>query len=122
MPVLAKGVANYCRKKKIPFFPGALSPQEIYEAWCSGAAMVKVFPAGSFGPAYFKEIKGPFKEIELLACSGVTAENIGQYFANGANAVAFGTSVFKQEWLKSKNFSKITQAIKELIDCLHKVS
>jgi len=31
MPVLIKEIVEYCLKHKIPVFPGALSPKEIYE-------------------------------------------------------------------------------------------
>ena len=97
MPVFIKPVVRYCVKNKIPVFPGALSPQEIYHAWNEGAAMVKVFPAKFFGPEYFRKIKGPFADIELLACAGVTPQNMSEYFSCGASAVAFGSSVFKKE-------------------------
>lgn len=112
MPVLIRDILEYCLKNKIPVFPGALTPQEIYQAWKGGATMVKVFPVKCFGPEYLREIKGPFKEIELLACAGVTPQNIREYFACGASAVAFGASVFKKEWLKSQDYSSISSAIK----------
>ncbi|MFH0913419.1 MAG: bifunctional 4-hydroxy-2-oxoglutarate aldolase/2-dehydro-3-deoxy-phosphogluconate aldolase [Candidatus Omnitrophota bacterium] len=112
MPVLVNEAVRYCVKNNIPVFPGALTPQEIYQAWKEGAAMVKVFPAKFFGPEYFREIKGPFNDIELLACAGVTPQNLREYFASGANAVAFGASVFKKEWLKKKDYSSISRAIK----------
>lgn len=112
MPVLIRGVLAYCLKNKIPAFPGTLTPSEIYQAWREGATMVKVFPAKLFGPEYFREIKGPFAEIELLACAGVTAENLRAYFACGASAVAFGASVFRKEWLEKKSYSRISSAIK----------
>ncbi|MBU3911199.1 MAG: bifunctional 4-hydroxy-2-oxoglutarate aldolase/2-dehydro-3-deoxy-phosphogluconate aldolase [Candidatus Omnitrophica bacterium] len=115
MPTLIRDIVDYCVKKSIPVFPGALTPQEIYNAWRSGATMVKVFPAKFFGPGYFKEIKGPFKEIKLLACGGVTSENIDSFFESGASAVAFGGSIFKKEWLERKEFSRIGEAIKELV-------
>ena len=38
MPVFIKDVMEYCVKNKIPAFPGALTPQEIYSAWRSGAS------------------------------------------------------------------------------------
>lgn len=114
-PVLIEDVTNYCVKNKIPVFPGAFSPQEIYKAWNAGASMVKVFPAKVLGPAYFKEIKGPFEKIELLACAGVTAENLKDYFLNGADAIAFGASIFKREYLLKKDFAKIIAAIGEII-------
>jgi len=115
MPVLIKDVMAYCVKNEIPVFPGAFSPSEIYECWVSGATMVKVFPARFLGPKYFKEIKEPFNEIQLLACGGVTAENMSEYFLAGASAVAFGASVFKKDWLIKKDFKSIEESIKKFI-------
>jgi len=120
-PVLIKDVTKYCLKNNIPVFPGALSPQEIYNAWIEGAAMVKVFPAKFFGPEYFKEIKGPFNEIGLLACGGITPQNLESYFLNGASAVTFGASVFSREWLEKKDFESIGKRIKEYTQELRKV-
>lgn len=113
MPVLVKEVVARCVKLKVPVFPGALTPLEIYDAWRAGATMVKVFPSGLFGPGYFKEIKGPFDEIELLACGGVTPGNMKAYFENGAGAIAFGSSVFRQDWLTKKDFKSIENSIKQ---------
>jgi 2-dehydro-3-deoxyphosphogluconate aldolase / (4S)-4-hydroxy-2-oxoglutarate aldolase len=115
MPSLVADVTAYCRKYKIPAFPGALTPQEILNAWQAGATMVKVFPAKFFGPDYFKEIKGPFNEVELLACSGVNPDNLKAYFSSGASAVSFGASVFKREWLDKKDLSSIGKSIKQYL-------
>ncbi|MFC1666290.1 bifunctional 4-hydroxy-2-oxoglutarate aldolase/2-dehydro-3-deoxy-phosphogluconate aldolase [Candidatus Omnitrophota bacterium] len=115
LPTLVRDVVERCVKNNIPVFPGALTPQEIHDAWRAGATMVKVFPAKFFGPSYFKEIKAPFQKIELLACGGVTPGNIQSFFSCGASAVAFGASVFKKEWLAAKDFLRIRQSIKELI-------
>lgn len=115
LPAAISEVVESCVKKSIPVFPGALTPQEIYNAWRMGATMVKVFPAKFFGPAYFKEIKGPFADIELLACGGVTPDNIKSFFSAGASAVAFGASVFKKEWLKLRKFGEIETGIKTLL-------
>lgn len=119
LPTLVPDVVEYCAKNKIPVFPGALTPQEIYNAWRAGATMVKVFPAKFFGPAYIKEIKGPFQDIELLACGGVTADNVRSFFSSGASGVAFGGSVFKKEWLSAGEFSRIEECIRALITNLN---
>lgn len=115
MPTLVEDVVRYCVKKSIPAFPGAMTPQEIYNAWNAGATMVKIFPAKFFGPSYIKEIKAPLKDIKLLACGGVTLDNIGLFFSCGASAVAFGSSIFKKEWLQRREFYRIEEALKELI-------
>lgn len=117
-PVVVPSVIRYCAKRKIPVFPGALTPQEIYRAWQEGATMVKVFPSGCFGPDYFKEIKGPFNPIELLACGGVTPKNIPSYFKNGASAVAIGGSVFRKDWIAAKRFPLIRHKIQAYLKAL----
>jgi 2-dehydro-3-deoxyphosphogluconate aldolase/(4S)-4-hydroxy-2-oxoglutarate aldolase len=118
-PVFVKDVTAYCAKNKIPVFPGALTPAEIYQAWQEGATMVKVFPAKCFGPEYFKEVKGPFQDIELLAVGGITPENIREYFNNGASAVAFGASVFRKDWIEKQEYQKITSSIKDYLKQLN---
>lgn len=120
MPVLVKDIVEYCVDNNIPVFPGALTPQEVYQAHDAGATMVKVFPARFFGPEYFRELKGPFNNIELLACSGVTPGNLKDYFASGASAVSFGASVFRKDWLAKGDFKAITQAVKKFIDAWDK--
>ncbi|HOG24104.1 MAG TPA: bifunctional 4-hydroxy-2-oxoglutarate aldolase/2-dehydro-3-deoxy-phosphogluconate aldolase [Candidatus Omnitrophota bacterium] len=110
-PVLVRPVARECVKRKIPVFPGALTPREVYDAWTAGASMVKIFPSGCLGPGYFRELKGPFRDVELLACSGVTPENVGEYFRSGASAVAVGSGIFRRDWIQSRKFTLIRDKI-----------
>ena len=78
--------------------------------------MVKLFPARSFGPEYLREIKGPFTDIELMACGGVGNDNIKTFFDAGASAVAFGGRAFRRDWIEKKEFNRITGYIKALVD------
>ncbi len=112
MPVLVHDVVRACVHDRIPVFPGALTPQEVWNAWQAGATMVKVFPANVVGPKYFKELRGPFGEIELMACGGVTAKNVTAYLNHGACAVAVGSGVFRKEWLAKKNYRQITRTLR----------
>ena len=116
MPVINQAVIEYCVDAHIPIFPGALTPNEINTAWEMGATMVKVFPASVFGPSYFKEIKAPLNNIELLACGGVSDKTIGEYFKNGASAAAFGASIYKKEWMNNNQYNLIEKELKALID------
>jgi 2-dehydro-3-deoxyphosphogluconate aldolase/(4S)-4-hydroxy-2-oxoglutarate aldolase len=116
MPTLVHSVVEYCVKNSIPVFPGALTPKEVYDAWSAGATMVKVFPVSVLGPLYIKELKAPFDKLELLACGGITPENIKSYFSSGASAVAFGASIFNKERIEKKDFKRIERSIRDLID------
>lgn len=121
MPVSINKITSYCVRKDIPVFPGAFTPQEVSNAWQSGASMVKVFPSGMLGPKYIKELKGPFDKIELMAVGGVRPDNIPEYFSYGASAVAFGGSVFKKEWLDKKDFGSIGKLVGEYVSAVESV-
>jgi 2-dehydro-3-deoxyphosphogluconate aldolase/(4S)-4-hydroxy-2-oxoglutarate aldolase len=115
MPTLVPEVVAGCVSTGVPVFPGALTPQEILTAWRAGATMVKVFPASCFGPGYLREIKGPFPDIQVLACGGVHAGNMAAYFNCGAAAVAFGASVFRADWLAEQRYDRIGEAVRQLV-------
>lgn len=115
-PTITEEVIEYCYLNSVPVFPGALTPTEIHRAWQLGAAMVKVFPASLFGPKYFRDIKAPFNQIELMAVGGVSVGNIAEYFTMGASAVAFGASIFKKEYCENSKFELIEKEIKKLIN------
>ena len=116
MPVFIETVADNCLKNRVPFFPGAFTPQEVFRAWRSGAAMVKVFPAGLGGAGHIKAIKGPFDKIKLMAVGGIKLNNISEYLSAGADAVAFGSSIFKVELIEEGRFDLIEQNIKSFVD------
>jgi len=51
---------------------GAFTATEVLQAWRAGAVVVKLFPAGSVGPGYIKDVLGPLREVPLLPTGGVT--------------------------------------------------
>lgn len=92
-------VIGFAAERGVPVIAGALTPTEVYAAWSAGAAMVKVFPCGTFGPQYIRELRGPFDQIPLVAVGGVRADNVAAYLAAGARAVGVGASLFGREAL-----------------------
>ncbi len=73
--------------------PGAFTSTEILNAYEQGADVIKVFPAGSVGPGYFKYIAGPLPHIPLMPTGGINLENAKEYIQAGAVAVGVGTSL-----------------------------
>jgi len=107
-PCLSREVQDYADRQDLPTLPGAFTPQEVWNAAQAGAAMVKLFPAKSAGgPGYVKELRGPFRDIPLLACGGVSPQTAGEYLAAGADALAFGGSVFSPARLARGDFEAI---------------
>lgn len=114
-PTVKGDVAAFCRKRELAYFPGAFTPTEIETAWNNGATMVKVFPASQLGPAYFKEVKGPFQGIRLMAVGGINRENVPQYLSAGASALALGGSIFSPERMNNRQYSLIRKDIEEFM-------
>lgn len=114
-PNFAPAVVTESLRHDTPIISGALTPTEIHAAFETGTTCVKVFPAKAMGgPSYFKELRGPFHDIPLLACGGVDTKNVNEYFASGADAVAFGGSIFRLDWLEAGDYTKVTNAIQNL--------
>ena len=114
-PDFNEQVARFCIDKKLTYFPGALTPTEIQKAWISGATMVKIFPASQMGPNYFKQIKGPYNKIKLMAVGGVNTNNIKDYLSSGADAVALGGSIYSLKRMENRLFSEIQNDIKDFM-------
>lgn len=113
-PNINKDIIEYCSKNNISIYSGALTPTEVINAWNMGATMVKIFPASAFGPRYFRELKGPFDKLKLMAVGGVNNENINDFLENGADAVAVGGSIFKRELLDAGDYLTIENNLKKL--------
>jgi 2-dehydro-3-deoxyphosphogluconate aldolase/(4S)-4-hydroxy-2-oxoglutarate aldolase len=107
-PGINADVVKICVQKNIPCIPGALTPTEIMQVYMMGAAAVKVFPISAMGGVqYIKELRGPFKNIPLLACGGVKADNFQSFFEAGCDFVSFGASVFSVSDMESGNWENI---------------
>ena len=118
-PTLNTDVASFCNEKKIAYFPGALSPNEIELSWISGATMVKVFPASQMGPDYFRAILGPFDEVLLMAVGGINSLNAVQYLQAGASVLAIGGSVFTPARIKNQEFGVIQKEVYEFVSVIN---
>ena len=100
----------------IPMIPGALTPTEIEIAYRAGATCVKVFPVDALGgPSYIKSLRGPFRDIPLLACGGVHTENAKTYLDASANLLAFGGSIFKPSLMNAGEWDEIGKNLKEFL-------
>ena len=78
-PGIRACVAKVASDCGIPVIMGALTPTEVLVALDLRAAAVKIFPAGAFGPAYFKDLRGPFPDVALIPSGGVNAGNAADF-------------------------------------------
>jgi 2-dehydro-3-deoxyphosphogluconate aldolase/(4S)-4-hydroxy-2-oxoglutarate aldolase len=117
-PITNFDMIKACRKLDKFVAPGALTPTEIVAAWKSGADVVKVFPATSVGPKYFKDLKGPLPQIRLMPTGGVSIENAKDFLDSGACCVAIGTALLDKKAIAENNWSVLTQKARQLVESL----
>jgi 2-dehydro-3-deoxyphosphogluconate aldolase/(4S)-4-hydroxy-2-oxoglutarate aldolase len=92
-PVFRRDVIVTCHRYDVAVVPGCFTPSEMLDAWEAGADVVKVFPATSLGPGFFRDVRGPLPQIKLMPTGGVTLDNAGDWIAAGAVAVGVGTAL-----------------------------
>lgn len=107
-PGLRREVAAVVTDAGIPLMMGALTPSEVMTAIDLGADVVKIFPARTVGPAYFKDLLGPFPDARLVPSGGVNIGNASQFLAQGAVAVTAGTDVVPPAAVASAQWDDIT--------------
>jgi 2-dehydro-3-deoxyphosphogluconate aldolase/(4S)-4-hydroxy-2-oxoglutarate aldolase len=75
----------------VPFYPGALTPTEVFSAHRAGAAMVKLFPAATVGPRYVKDLHAPLPDVRIMPTGGIDIGDIASWLTAGAVAVGLGS-------------------------------
>ena len=98
-PGLSPDVANICNEKKIPYYPGCVTPTEIMAALELGITTVKFFPANVYGGLKaLKALSAPFPQVKFIPTGGVDRSNIDEFLAFDKIA-AIGGSFFVKESL-----------------------
>lgn len=108
-PGLRPEVAAVAHEAGVPIVLGALTPTEVATALDLGTAAVKIFPARAFGPGYFKDLRGPYPGVPLVASGGVNAGNAADFLAQGALAVCAGTDVVPPAVVAAGDWDDITR-------------
>jgi 2-dehydro-3-deoxyphosphogluconate aldolase/(4S)-4-hydroxy-2-oxoglutarate aldolase len=116
MPHTVAALVELCRDARVSPIVGALTPTEVAEAAALAVPLVTVFPADSLGgPAYVSQLTSRFPEIRIAAASGVSAENIVDYFAGGVVAVVVGSRLFTQVEVQNGRYPAIAERARGLL-------
>ncbi|MGB9724898.1 MAG: bifunctional 4-hydroxy-2-oxoglutarate aldolase/2-dehydro-3-deoxy-phosphogluconate aldolase [Nitrososphaeria archaeon] len=118
-PGFLESVVKLAQAKGVIMIPGVATASEIMKAISENLLLVKVFPAIQLTPYFFREIKGPFPKIKLIAVGGITCENIENFLKAGADCVGIGSGLFKDNSGKDiyeNGFEVRLKKFKEIIE------
>ena len=94
--------------------PGVFTPSEIAAALRAGAEVVKIFPAGTLGAGYIRNILGPFHGLKIMATGGVSEKNMAKFFDAGVMAVGLGSNLFPRQDVDTNNWDAIRERAGEI--------
>lgn len=117
-PVFNPAVVEITKKHGKVAVPGAYTPTEILTAWNAGADVVKVFPATSLGPTYFKDLLAPMPFLKLTPTGGVDVKTAPEWIKAGAVCVGAGSSLVTKEAMATGDWNTITRTAQAFTDAI----
>lgn len=107
-------IVDYCLEKKIPVFPGCISPSEVAQAVKRGLKVVKFFPAEQAGGvAMIKAMAAPYVGIKFMPTGGINTGNLEEYLSCDKILCCGGSWMVKKDLVKNGEFDKIRQLTRE---------
>lgn len=91
-PGFSPGVLAASAAAGLPHMPGVATATEVQSALAAGCHWLKAFPASVLGPAWFREMRGPFPDVSFVATGGITAVTAGGFLAAGVRAIGVGSA------------------------------
>lgn len=118
-PTVNLEMIKLCNQYQIPVIPGAMTPTEVMTAIGCGADVVKIFPAGLFGPQIIKDIKGPMPQVPLMPTGGVNLDNVVDWIKAGSFAVGVGSALVGKSG--QDDYQGVTQLAKKYVSQIRTV-
>lgn len=105
-------VIEYAVENDLLCIAGASTPTEIIRAWEAGCDVVKVYPAMHLGgPDYIRTIRGPIRDVPMLAGGPVPLDTIEAYLDAGCLAVNLGPSLAVPDLVRTRQWEEIGRRV-----------
>ena len=115
-------IVDYCLEKKIPVFPGCITPSEVAQAVKRVLQVVKFFPAEQAGGvAMIKAMAAPYTMVKFMPTGGISAKNLADYLSFGKILCCGGSWMVKGNLIKNGEFDKIRELTKEAVELAAKI-
>ena len=120
-PGLDLQIVEFAVKKEVVVLAGALTPTEVTTAWKAGADFVKVFPCSLVGGEnYIRALKGPFRQVPLIAAGGVNQQTAGDFILAGAAAIGVGVQLVPEEAIVLRQEERIHELARRFLSFVKK--
>lgn len=101
-------VIEYATENDLLSVAGAATATEIIHAWEAGCDIVKVYPVLHLGgPDFIRTIRGPIRDVPMLAGGPVALDMIENYLDAGCVAVNLGGSLAVPDLVRTQQWEEI---------------
>ncbi len=109
-------VVDYCLGKKIPVYPGCITPSEVAQAVKRDLKVIKFFPAEQFGGVdTIKALAAPYVGVKFMPTGGINAGNLESYLTCDKIIACGGSWMVKGDLIKAGKFDEIKALVKEAV-------
>jgi 2-dehydro-3-deoxyphosphogalactonate aldolase len=96
MPHADPKVVMEAKALRLTVLPGFATPTEAFAMLEAGADALKLFPAEASPPTVLRAMRAVLpKAVPILPVGSITPENMGEYWAAGANGFGLGSALYK---------------------------
>jgi 2-dehydro-3-deoxyphosphogalactonate aldolase len=96
MPHSDPKVVVEAKALRLAALPGFATPTEAFAMLEAGADGLKLFPAEANPPKVLKAVRAVLpRDVPILPVGSITVENMGEYWAAGANGFGLGSALYK---------------------------
>lgn len=100
-PGLSQSIANVCKLKNVPYYPGCVTPTEIMSALELGLTTLKFFPVNVYGGLEaIKMFASPFPQVKFIPTGFTDPSCIDEYLKLDNVAAVGGSHLVKDSQAK----------------------
>lgn len=111
---------EYATENEMLSIAGAATPTEMLHAWEAGCDIVKVFPAPQLGgPDFIRAVRGPIRDVPMIAGGPVSLDAIDSYLDVGCIAVNLGSSLAVPDLVRAKQWDEIAHRVVLAVSIIH---
>ncbi|MGX8833129.1 bifunctional 4-hydroxy-2-oxoglutarate aldolase/2-dehydro-3-deoxy-phosphogluconate aldolase [Amedibacillus sp. YH-ame6] len=96
--------------------PGCITPSEICAADKAGADFIKLFPAGTLGIKYCKDVYAPIHHVKYIATVGVSEETFKEYLDLGFSGAGISSQLVDKKCRDAGNYEELTRRAQRFVD------
>ncbi len=121
-PGLPEDALHWAQQRRLPFLPGAVTPNEILHGIRLGCRYFKFFPAGVMGGlAAIRAMSDPYPGVGFIPTGGINSDNLSEYLRDERILAVGGSWLAKRQAIAGGQFEHIRTGIVQALQAVRAI-